>query len=153
MTRGPLPSATFGPIALHDVDRSYYVGDATDPRGLFRLYAKRGPRLESAWAVDPLIALFYRRGDRVHVALFPWRLGLRALSSLRPADLARFDTLPLSARLEAWLCAVFWLIAKLGGVDPARLFTAAELGFRDEDGALVAGDDLGDGADGAGGQP
>ena len=41
---------------------------------------------------------------------------------------------------------MFWLIAKLGGVDPARLFTAAELGFRDEDGALVAGDEPGDGA-------
>lgn len=154
MTRSPLPSAAFGPIALHDVDRSYYVGDATDPRGLFRLYATRGPRLESAWDVDPLIALLYRRGDRVHVALFPWRLGLRALSSLRPVDLAPLDTVDVSARMEAWLCAVFRFIAELGGIDPARLFTAAELGFRDDDdGALVADGGPGAGADGDDGQP
>jgi hypothetical protein len=110
--------------------------------------------LESAWDAEPLIALFYRRGDRVHVAVFPWRFGRRSLSSLRPADLARLDTLPLSARLEAWLCAVFWFIAKLGGIDPARLFTAAELGFRDDDGALVADGGPGAGADdGDDGQP
>lgn len=132
------PPAPFAPIVYHDVDRSYYVGEMVSPRGMFRLFATRGPRVESLWDAVPLVAVLYRRGDRVHVALFPWRFGLRALSSLRPADLAPLDTVAVSARMEAWLGAVFWFIAGLGGLDPALLFTAAELGFRDEDGGVLS---------------
>ncbi len=93
-------------------------------------------------------AVLYRRGDRAHIALFRSGFGWRPLSSLTPADLAPLDTLPVSARMEVWLWSVFMLIAKLGGVDLALLFTAAELGFRDEDGALVA-----DGGPGAASPP
>ncbi len=130
MTSPPGPLA---PIVYHDVDRSYYVGEMVSPRGMFRLFPVRG-----SWDTDIFVAMLYRRGDRAHVALFPWQLGLRSLSSLRPADLAPLDTVAVSARMEAWLQAVFLFIARLGGLDPALLVTAAELGFRDEDGGVLS---------------
>ncbi len=140
MTRSPAPPAPFDPIVFHGVDCSYYVGDLVSTRGAFLLFATRGPRLQSAWDAGPFVVVLYRRGDRAHIALFPWRFGRRSLSSLRPVDLARLDTVPVTARMEAWLQAVFLFIARLGGLDPALLFTAAELGFRDEDGGVLRDD-------------